>query len=78
MFEIIMNIFIAILLIVFVICWMGLICCLNNTLYCYVFDHKEWRIWEKIIAMADEFKFEFNVNNNYHFIEPSNTFIVSV
>jgi len=72
------NIMTSILLTVYVICLIVLICCMNNTVYCFIFQYKEWKIWKKMIAMADEFELEFNVNNNYHFVEPSKTFIVSV
>lgn len=30
----------------------------NNRLYCFLFDHKEWKLWRKYIKDYKSFKFE--------------------
>ena len=36
---------------------LGLFVCLNKKLYCYVFEHKDWKLWNYFIKNYDKFKF---------------------
>ena len=50
------EIFILILLITAsVICCLGILICLNNTLYCFVYKHEDWKLWEHYIKIEKEF-----------------------
>ena len=39
-------------------------------LYLYVFEHKEWKLWEEYIERADEFEFDNGLYNSYQFNIP--------
>lgn len=39
-------------------------------LYCFVWEHKEWKLWEEFIKRIDEFEFNSELYNSYQFIIP--------
>lgn len=63
------EIFILVLFIsFFVIGCLGILICSNNTLYCFVYNHKDWKLWEHYIARIDEFvwndkQYKFEIPN---------------
>lgn len=51
---IVLGILIGLLIVAF----LGLFVCFNKKLYCYVFEHKDWKLWNYFIKNYDQFKFE--------------------
>jgi hypothetical protein len=47
------EIFILILLTSFFV--ISFLICLNNTLYCFVFEHEDWKLWKHYIKIEKEF-----------------------
>lgn len=39
----------------------------ERALYCYIYDHKDWKLWNYNINNVDKFKFEYKYNGNYYF-----------
>lgn len=39
-------------------------------LYCFVWEHKEWKLWEEYIKRIDEFEFKNELYHSYQFIIP--------
>lgn len=39
-------------------------------LYCYVFEHKDWKLWEEYINRVDEFEFDNDFYKSYQFNLP--------
>ena len=39
-------------------------------LYCFVWEHKEWKLWEEFIKRIDEFEFKNELYHSYQFIIP--------
>lgn len=40
-------------------------------LYCYVFEHKDWKLWKEYINRADEFEFDNSIYSSYEFKIPN-------
>ena len=39
-------------------------------LYCFVWEHKEWKLWEEYIKRVDEFEFDNGLYKSYQFNLP--------
>lgn len=52
----ILEIILIILLILMGVCLFFIWVCgsKDNTIYCYIFEHKDWELWEKIYAHIDD------------------------
>ena len=68
--EILQLIFFGTLTLFCLVCIFILLTLINNKVYCYVWEHKEWKLWEEFIKRIDEFEFDNGLYLSYQFNIP--------